>query len=331
MLHEMVDSLLVSQRVMRQMFWAAVGCGLMASLIVVSGPEGLSGLSQLNYGIAVAIVLPTIALTGLMSLRWQMILRRLVAQPFVGWRRCHRYVATSMLIGCVLPRELADIGGRTLCLNQLEGIPIKVAVSSTVIDRLFDIGILLVLLPVVSLYWFFDFEWHVTFAVALFAVIAVLAALQWFFDDLLRIGEAIVRPVVARFASLRKFSLQSNQALDGIDSVLATRLYLISLAKLVALMLRTIMIAWAFGLEISPVVLVLATPFGQLGNSITLTPGAIGVSEAGWFVILKMAGITSPDALAFVVGQRILVTLAGVALVPIAIFLDGWSWHGSTK
>ena len=62
-------------------------------------------------------------------------------------------------------------------------------------------------------------------------------------------------------------------------------------------------------MPISPLLIILGTPLGQLSYLFAFTPGGLGIFEAGWLAILKIGGITTEQALIFVVGQRILTVI----------------------
>lgn len=64
---------------------------------------------------------------------------------------------------------------------------------------------------------------------------------------------------------------------------------------------------------ISPTVILLGTPAGQLTYLFAFTSGGLGIFEAGWFAILRLGGVTMEHVIIFVVGQRILtIILIGI-------------------
>ena len=72
---------------------------------------------------------------------------------------------------------------------------------------------------------------------------------------------------------------------------------------------RFVFIAQALGLPISPHLLVFGTPLGQMAYVFSITPGGLGIFEAGWFAVLTYGGILPADASVFVIGQRVYIVI----------------------
>lgn len=97
------------------------------------------------------------------------------------------------------------------------------------------------------------------------------------------------------------------------DRGVVLRAYLFSLTKFGCTAGRLVLFAFALSVPISPALIILGTPIGQLSYLFAFTPGGLGIFEAGWFAILKIGGVTTAHALVFVVGQRIFtVILIGI-------------------
>jgi uncharacterized membrane protein YbhN (UPF0104 family) len=95
------------------------------------------------------------------------------------------------------------------------------------------------------------------------------------------------------------------------------------LAKFVFTAGRLILFAITLNIPISPSLILLGTPIGQLTYLFAFTPGGLGIFEAGWIGILKLANVKTDYAMAFVVGQRVLtvITIGILALLSQAVFV----------
>ena len=78
-------------------------------------------------------------------------------------------------------------------------------------------------------------------------------------------------------------------------------------------MARLVWIADALSLKIPWPWLVLGLPIAQLSLLLTLTPGALGTFELGWYGVLALGGVKSETILAFLIGRR----LYTAAFIPI--------------
>lgn len=91
------------------------------------------------------------------------------------------------------------------------------------------------------------------------------------------------------------------------------RAYLFSVTKFGCTAGRMVFFAVALSVPISPMLIVLCTPVGQLTYLFAFTPGGLGIFEAGWIGILSLGGVGTGHAMTFVVGQRILtIILIGI-------------------
>jgi uncharacterized membrane protein YbhN (UPF0104 family) len=49
-------------------------------------------------------------------------------------------------------------------------------------------------------------------------------------------------------------------------------------------------------------------PIVQISRVFSFTPGSLGVLEAGWYAVLSLGGIDGSLIIAFLIGQRVLIS-----------------------
>jgi len=97
---------------------------------------------------------------SLRALRWRYILA--ATQQVAYWKAFHPLMI-GFMVNCVLPGRLGEIT-RPLVLNRREGLPMSTGLATVVVERIFDMAILLVMFLVVSLVIEFDRHSSIQFA-----------------------------------------------------------------------------------------------------------------------------------------------------------------------
>jgi uncharacterized membrane protein YbhN (UPF0104 family) len=88
---------------------------------------------------------------------------------------------------------------------------------------------------------------------------------------------------------------------------------LFSLVKFGATTIRLIFIAQALQPSVPSFVILMGMPVGQLSYLFAVTPGGIGIFEAGWFAVLTLAGCVGSMVTIFLVAQRVITFLCVVS------------------
>lgn len=288
---------------------------LFGSILYLGGGESLPELGQLRLIPLAGALLATIGITGSIASRWGTLANALGGGRIGAWHDYYHYFIVSRMLGFLVPKDISDLGGRTVWLNQLHGLTLSRAGASVIIDRLFDMLCAAIFLLSVLPYWLGCFQASV--GIGLMFVLAVVVGTMLFIGHgllmagatrLLNRGLLLAHQIP--WARKRLPEILSITVLDR-DTVL--RAYLFSVVKFVCTAGRLVFFALALSLPISPTLVLLGTPLGQLSYLFAFTPGGLGIFEAGWFAILKFGGVATGSATMFVVGQRILtVVLSGL-------------------
>jgi uncharacterized protein (TIRG00374 family) len=298
----------------------AVGLSILAVLLKLSQVERIEevflGLHWLPLaGALIATVLNVLFI----ALRWGTIANKLAGRRVARWSEYFYYFTVGRALGFVIPKDLSDVGGRTVSLNQLHGMRLAPAASSVVLDRLSDVlgtGVFLVAsIP----YW----AGWVDERAGLVCMAGVVSLVGLFF----LLGRGTVKlAALSRMANMVLTRLQYRRRAAGralfslpekdVPVAELRPIFLLSAAKFISTAARMALFASALGLSISPALIFLGTPLGQLSYLVAFTPGGLGIFELGWFGILKWGGVASADSVLFVFGQRVwTVIMIGVVAV----------------
>ncbi len=89
---------------------------------------------------------------------------------------------------------------------------------------------------------------------------------------------------------------------------LALRVGALSLVRYLAVLLQFWAVAAGVGVVLGAWQIAAATPIGQLAGMAGVTPGALGVQEAGWLGALAWVGLDAAAIAVFVLAQRLVLT-----------------------
>ena len=287
------------------MIWLGLGVSAFFLYLAVRNvrpSEVWDALSQSDYWWTI----PSIALLFLAqvvrALRWQFLFTAATRPPYGP-------VFEATLLGqCfnnVLPARAGEVA-RILALHRTAGTSRAETTSTVVVERLFDVLVLLALLFIFA-------PWlpHVTWlhAAAIFAVVLVVLTVAAVVV-LLRWGE---RPFLVLLRPLARLGLpflpleRAERAAAGFvrgaaslrDPRLAAPALFLTAVSWIPVALSTWLLMIGFHLGLSPLAGLLVTIATALSFVLPSSPGAVGVFEAAALVGLKAYGIEKADALSF--------------------------------
>ena len=247
------------------------------------------------------------AATMLSATRLRSITESVAGGGLASWHHFYYLNITTRAIGLVVPRSLSTVAGKSVALRAM-GIPLKRAVWIVVLDNLFDLGLLGVLV-VPSLLFLRNGVSPVGFtALTVGLIVAATGALWWI-------------TITGRMLSLIKWlgripwlasalHLDPESAADLLPSR-TTALKALGLSVLLnaAIAACFYYVAQAVGLTYSWRLFAAGFPMTQLSLVLAVTPGGLGLFDAGWYGVLLLGGVSNQDALTFVIAQRAYVFL----------------------
>jgi uncharacterized membrane protein YbhN (UPF0104 family) len=294
---------------------------LLFAVVALGGSQELGRLERLQpLPVALAFFV-NLSLNALVAVRWGLLLNAVAGRRVARYRDYFHYFVLGRLLGLFLPKDLTDIGGRALYVRRLHRAGLAEAGVSLLFDRGLDLLVAGASLVAVLWYWL-GFMDDVSGLALLGAVGVSLGLVLTIAHRSLTVaawrGFDAVRRVVTRLRHLPPPDPLPHHALSGPVLLLA---FLASLAKFGLSTLRVWLFLWALGLHLPLAVTVLANPVGQASYALAVTPGGLGIFEAGWFGILVAAGLTTAAASTLVVAQRILITAMDAAALGLSLAL----------
>jgi uncharacterized protein (TIRG00374 family) len=304
-----------------------VGVAIFAVILYLGGTETLSQVVHGDplYLLAALLAIGGVTLTS--ALRWRLLVSTLTRRPTLPVHLIYHYNIIGRVISLFAPRGVGDFAGRPLALRTGRGASLGMALYSTLLDRLFDYILLMLMTVPALLYVGHLVSLEVGVALAVFLVVVSFFVITTCFGKIVRWFTAFVDrlaawggkvPVVGRLIPQDK--LDRMRQLDGlqIDHWTTSRVYLLTILQTTMATFRSYFVARALGLRLPFILLMMAAPVAQLGQILAFTPGALGIRELSWFGVLQTTGIPRDDLIVFLVGHRAYVYLSVLALALIS-------------
>ncbi len=274
--------------------WLLPGAGELRAALAAATPRPAF--------LAAALAATTVACL-VTSARWKLLAEAMGGTPLPHVAYFHSLALTRVL-GQVSSTIVMDLVGRGALLRAAGSKRgLGHAFTQAALERAFDLVLPLMLLawaaPVVGR------GWPEGQALAGFAgvCLAFAAASAVLLAPLVRLALRLYSAARRRFAA-------DAEPLDppAIDRRLAVRVGLLSLARHLAVTLQFWAVAAALGAALSPAQIAAATPIGLLAGMLGVTPGALGIQEAGWAGALTWVGVDAAAVALFVLAQRAILT-----------------------
>jgi uncharacterized protein (TIRG00374 family) len=303
------------------------GVVIFGVILYMGGTDALSRVIHGDPRFLLGSLLAIGMITLLGSLRWRLLVSALTQQPPLPVREIYHYNIIGRFISLFAPRGVGDFAGRPLALRAGKASSLGMAVYSTILDRMFDY-ILILLLAVPALLYalrLISLEVGGGLAALLVAVGFLLVATRFgqvvrWFNKLLGHVVALATKIPLLGRTVPRARVEQLRQLEDIeiDRRTAGYAYLISIAQILMILARSYLIGRALGLSLPILLLLLAAPVAQLGQLLAFTPGALGVRELSWFAVLQAAGIPGDDLLTFLVGHRAYIYVCIIVLALIS-------------
>lgn len=308
------------ERLVKHLSLLGVGLVLVGLLIHFGGAQSLRQLIQLRPIPLVGALLATLGITSAIAFRWGTLANALGGGQVAAWPDYYHYFIVGRALGFVFPKDVVDFGSRTVWLSQLHSLAVPKASASVVLDRLSDVLSILVFLLAALSYWLGWVRASVGIGLMLGMATVIGGFLFVAYRPMVTGAIWLLNRSLRLINHIPRFRKRSLETLDvtGLDRGMVLRVYLFSLVKFGFTAVRLIFFAMALSLPISPTLILLGTPLGQLSYLFAFTPGGLGILEAGWFAILVLGGVGAEHATTFVVGQRILTVVMIAFLVLIS-------------
>jgi uncharacterized membrane protein YbhN (UPF0104 family) len=275
---------------------------LFGLILVWGGPAAWQQILAGDYRYILASFILMGATTILSATRLQLIARFLAGRDLAPWSRFYYLNMTTRALGLVVPRSLSTIGGKSVALRAL-GLSLRRGIWTVVLDNAFDLLLLGILaIPALLFLRQNDPTWDFL-ALCLGLILALVGWIWWitapgrflvflrWLGRIPRLASALhidpetsTSPLLPRSDALRALGLTAM--LNG------------------ALTVCFYCVARAVGLAHPWSTFAAGFPVTQLSLVLAVTPGGLGLFDAGWYGVLVLGGVPHQEALIFVIAQR---------------------------
>jgi len=289
-----------------------LGIAIFCLFFIKAGDQSLRHILHLNWFPFLLAVLAGFGKTYAAAVKWGMITNACLGHKKISWFEYFYYLMLSRAGSFILPKDMADIGGRILSISQLKDTSVAKISTSVILDRIFDLLFLIFILLTVLPFWF-------GYVHASAAILIGLGLICFSFIILSGLNEekfqVFTNSINSLIKTIQKTPWLNRKQLQGsnenpIHKDLIIKIYFMYIIKYVFMISQFILFSRALNLSIPPHVIILGMPIIQLSFLIAFAPGGLGIMEAGWFAILILGGVTTADTSIFVVGQRVLLMLS---------------------
>lgn len=287
---------------------------------------GKEALVRIVHGDPVYILATILAIGGVTiigTLRWRLLVSAVTRKPPLPFRQMYHYTIIGRFVSLFAPRGIGDFAARPLALTAGGGSSFGMAVYSTILDRIFDYFLMIIMTIPSVLYVAHIITLETGAVLTIILVVVSFFIVATNFGRLVRLFNKIMSTVISLgnrlplvHGIIPKEKLDHFQELESldIDFQIAGTAYVLTVCYLGMMIVRSYFIALALGITLSPWLLLLAAPVAQLGQLLAFTPGALGIRELSWFAVLQASGIPTDDLLTFLVGQRAYITFSILVL-----------------
>ncbi len=312
-----------------RVFQWLVALALVALLLFLGDRSQLRRLPDVSWPWLAGVVLASAGLVWSAAARWRTIAIHTVGGGSVSLTRYVYYFLLGRVLGLVLPAEATDVdvGFRALALKRSEKVSLAGAAYTVLLDRLFDFAVLIWLVVPALLHLGGRISEGAALAVALagIALTPVVVGRRHgaAVDALARLYTRAIRLLGflpwMRGTDVPEFRERSGES--GPGGRVSVSVYVLSVVKLVMVVARFYFVARALGVPVPLSTAFICVPLAQVAALVAVTPGGLGILEAGWYGILVWAGVAAEETVLLVVGWRL---YTSASLLFLVLGLRGW-------
>lgn len=298
----MADLLRKSNRVAGLLFGLVLFAGI---IYFLSGADSLAAIGHIKVSHLLIITVITLAINGVGAFRWKLLLSGFGIAN-LRWRLLFENIMLARLTGHAFSNIIGDVAVRVHGLHH-EKVKASGVIISVVAEKTFE------------------------------ALLLLSVLVGWFFLVLTGVGEAhsnyyglLISGLVLAFTSQLPFRFafwwfkRKRMGLEGEDQIVpgflpGLQVAGLSLLKYLLVTFRFVTVFWMLGITMDPLKVFYGTSFAQLGLAGSITPGGIGLVEAGWTGYLAYIGVATSSIGQFLLVQRVVITIC-IALATAIVF-----------
>jgi uncharacterized membrane protein YbhN (UPF0104 family) len=312
--------------------WKSIAGVILGALIIgaaiwLSGPASLARIIEVSPLVIFLVLSLTLLLALVSSCKWGIVLREVDPGSTYPMFALFRVVLFGLVLGLIVSLEVGSASSRIAYLSQNGKNSLERASFSVFLDRWFD---LLALASLVLPSGLFLFRLvGPLLALCLMALpVVLLLALSFLWPRstvfLFSLGFTGVCQLLRRLFRRRGAEAPVPGQLNfDMGRVRLLQIVGLSYARIIILGLRSWVVMLAVGINLPHIDMLLLVPVVQLTLIVPLTPGGLGLYEAGWYGVLLLQGVSAGEGLVFVVLQRV---LSAASLLCLFTLTQSISW-----
>lgn len=256
----------------------------------------------------------TACFTLMHNIRWMKVLTVLsprFLRKEMDFLQYYRWLLNSYAVGLFVPSDVSLVGLRTFYMKKYEEVNTSTAFFSVLVDRFFDVIVLFTVLVSAFLVFIGNNRMEMILMPVVLVGLVFLFLLwknEEIFGFLIKTYFLSIKLVlkIPFLRKWRKFETIESFPYTTLKRNTVCGLMAYSFLKYVFIALRFYCIGLTFGVTFTFFEAFFAASLVQLTGFINITPGGLGVMEIGSYGALKVIGASNPEAVVFVVGQRVL-------------------------
>lgn len=309
-------------KIIRVVWQWLLALSLLAISIYYWGLSDVLKISVVRWHAIGLVFLFTACFTFIHNVRWLTVLKVLLPgspRKKLDFLQFYQWLMNSYAVGLFVPSDVSLVGVRTFFMKQYKDVKTSTAFLSVLLDRLFDVVVLIVVI-VSAFLMLLGKTRSGMFIVPIVIVGLLFGFLLWKNDEVFAlliilyfrcINLVLKLPILKKW---RKYETIETFSYGPLKRNTVCSLMAWSFLKYIFIALRFYAIGLVFGITFTFFDAFFAASLVQLAGFINVTPGGLGIIEMGSYGALKVIGASHPEAVAFAVGQRILVSCIILAL-----------------
>ncbi|WP_438978921.1 lysylphosphatidylglycerol synthase transmembrane domain-containing protein [Polynucleobacter sp.] len=274
-----------------------IGAALLVWILIsVDWQQATQSLLKLNSTYLMGYVLCFAAMMLVRILRLQVALSRLGYS--ISFRDCYVAILEPAFMGIVTPGRMGEF--TRVGYIHANGVPLQEAVSVVIVERLIDIGVLLIFSVVGMTYIFapipYQFSSELVLMLGLLLIFGVIRGYDFLIFYLQKYGGWIMlwEPVfLARHRQAMAISFH------GAMNRAAMPIFLLGLVCIALNFGQVYLLAMAFGFEADYWMVIFAYAAATLVSLLPISVGGLGTRETTYIMIMAGEGISKESALLF--------------------------------
>jgi len=293
----------------RELGWAAValafGLVLLVALVLLLNldlAEVGAALGRMGPLPLTLAFLTIVVHAGCSALKWALVSARIPGTERRGWTFYLGYTAVAGALASVFTVHLSSILVREVAVRAEGGRALEGA-GASLLEQLWDLAVLVVFAGATAGWLLLGGAWWGWMAgAAVLASVAIVPVQALVRPQAVRLGERLARApgAVGRVGAF----LASPQGRLAFDPGLSALLWIVSLVRYVAMGVRAIIVGFAVGLPVVPVLQGYTAV--QASQVLSLTPGNLGIGEWTWTGVLAVLGQDTEAAAVLSLVERVL-------------------------